>query len=70
MERAPIGIPSNAADGAYGSWQESTGAISIRCPIRSLARLEAAEAMGLVGRIDSELAAHFHRVVGALVRLS
>jgi hypothetical protein len=34
-----------------------------------LACWETAEAMGLVGPVDAELGALFHRVIGTLVRL-
>jgi four helix bundle protein len=71
MERALISIPLNVAEGAYSRGRNrqarfQTAAASAR---ETLACLETAEAMGFLGPMDPELAAHFHHVIGTLVRL-
>jgi four helix bundle protein len=71
MERALISIPLNVAEGAYSRGKNrparfQSAAASAR---ETLACLETAEAMGFIGPVDAELAAHFHRVIGTLVRL-
>ncbi|HEY3500728.1 MAG TPA: four helix bundle protein [Polyangiaceae bacterium] len=71
MERALISIPLNVAEGAYSRGKNrqarfQSAAASAR---ETLACLETAEAMGIVGTIDPELGALFHRVIGTLVRL-
>ena len=71
MERALISIPLNVAEGAYSRGKNrparfQSAAASAR---ETLACLETAEAMGFIGAIDADLAAHFHRVIGTLVRL-
>jgi four helix bundle protein len=71
MERALISVPLNVAEGAYSRGRNrqvrfQSAAASAR---ETLACLETAEAMGFIGAIDPELGAHFHRVIGTLVRL-
>jgi len=71
MERALISIPLNVAEGAYSRGRNrqarfQSAAASAR---ETLACLETAEAMGFIGPIEPEVAAHFHRVIGTLVRL-
>jgi four helix bundle protein len=71
MERALISIPLNVAEGAYSRGKNrqarfQSAAASAR---ETLACLETAEAMGFIGPIEPDLGAHFHRVIGTLVRL-
>ena len=71
MERALVSVPLNVAEGAYSRGRNrqaryQTAAASAR---EALACLETAEAMGFVGKMDPELAALFHQVIGTLVRL-
>jgi four helix bundle protein len=71
MERALISIPLNVAEGAYSRGRNrqarfQSAAASAR---ETLACLETAEAMGFIGPLEPDLAAHFHRVIGTLVRL-
>jgi four helix bundle protein len=71
MERALISIPLNVAEGAYSRGRNrqarfQTAAASAR---ETLACLETAEAMGFLGSMDPDLTAHFHHVIGTLVRL-
>lgn len=71
MERALISIPLNVAEGAYSRGRNrqarfQTATASAR---ETLACLETAEAMGLVGPLDPELVALFNRIIGTLVRL-
>jgi four helix bundle protein len=72
MERALLSIPLNTAEGAYSRGRNrqarfQTAAASAR---EALACLETAEAMGYLARIEPEVGAMFHRVIGTLVRLS
>jgi four helix bundle protein len=71
MERALISVPLNTAEGAYSRGRNrqarfQSAAASAR---ETLACLETAEAMGVIGPLDPELGALFHRVIGTLVRL-
>jgi four helix bundle protein len=71
MQRAMISIPLNVAEGAYSRGRNrqarfQSAAASAR---ETLACLETAEAMGLIGPLDPELCALFNRVIGTLVRL-
>jgi len=71
MERALISVPLNVAEGAYSRGRIryvrfQTAAASAR---ETLACIETAEALGYVGPLAPALAAHFHRVIGTLVRL-
>jgi len=71
MERALISVPLNVAEGAYSRGKNrqarfQSAAASAR---ETLACLETAEAMGIIGPMEPELAALFHRVIGTLVRL-
>jgi four helix bundle protein len=72
MERALISVPLNTAEGAYsrGRNRQARFQAAATSARETLACLETAEAMGFIGRIDPELAALFHRVIGTLVRLS
>jgi four helix bundle protein len=71
MERALISVPLNVAEGAYSRGRNrqarfQSAAASAR---ETLACLETAEAMGFIGPVESEVAAHFDQVIGTLVRL-
>src|SRR5688572_14628749 len=71
LERALTSVPLNVAEGAYSRGRNRTNryqsaAASAR---EALACLETAEALGWVERLDAELQALFHRVIGTLVRL-
>lgn len=71
MERALVSIPLNVAEGDYSRGRSrqarfQSAAASAR---ETLACLETAEAMGLIGAIDPEIVASFNRVIGTLVRL-
>src|ERR1051325_5891774 len=71
MERALISVPLNVAEGAYSRGRNrqarfQSAAASAR---ETLACLETADAMGVIGPIDPEVGALFNRVIGTLVRL-
>ena len=71
MERALVSIPLNVAEGAYsrGKSRQARFQSAAASARDTLACLETAEAMGLVGPLDPALGALFDRVIGTLVRL-
>ena len=72
MERALISVPLNVAEGAYsrGRNRQARYQSALASARETLACLETAEAMGFAAPLAPGLAAHFHRVIGTLVRLS
>jgi four helix bundle protein len=71
MERALVSIPLNVAEGAYshGRNRQARFQTAVASARETLACLETAEAMGVIGPMEPEVAALFRRVIGTLVRL-
>src|SRR4051794_41838319 len=71
MERALISVPLNVAEGAYsrGKNRQARFQSAVASARGTLACLETARAVGVIGPADPELAPLFYRVLRAVGRL-